>query len=73
MLPTLVSLWGVVCIFQGLVQGYSGLLAARFFLGLLEGGLFPGLVLYLSMFYRRGELQLRVALFFSAASLSGGT
>lgn len=37
----------------------------------MEGGLFPGIVLYLSGFYRRHELQVRVALFFSAAALSG--
>jgi predicted MFS family arabinose efflux permease len=36
-----------------------------------EGGLFPGIVLYLSGFYRRHELQVRVALFFSASALSG--
>jgi hypothetical protein len=30
------------------VSTYGGLLAARFFLGLVEGGLFPGIVLYLS-------------------------
>lgn len=37
----------------------------------MEGGLFPGIVLYLSGFYRRHELQVRVGLFFSAAALSG--
>jgi hypothetical protein len=33
--------------------------------------MFPGINLYLSMFYRRDELQLRIAMFYSAASLSG--
>ena len=28
---------------MGIVQGYSGLLAARFFLGITESGLFPGI------------------------------
>lgn len=37
----------------------------------MEGGLFPGIVLYLSGFYRRHELQLRIGLFFSAAAMSG--
>ncbi|GIC88891.1 putative MFS transporter [Aspergillus udagawae] len=55
----------------GPLHNYSGFLACRFFLGLLEGGLFPGIVLFLSNFYRRHELQVRIALFFSAASLSG--
>ncbi|KAG8216449.1 major facilitator superfamily domain-containing protein [Butyriboletus roseoflavus] len=71
MLPTMVTLWGVVCASQGLVNGYSGLLACRFFLGLIEGGLVPGIVLYLSFFYPRKMLQIRVASFFVATSLSG--
>lgn len=30
--------WAVVCIAMGLVKNYSGLMAARSFLGLAEGG-----------------------------------
>ncbi|PGH28378.1 hypothetical protein GX50_08886 [[Emmonsia] crescens] len=71
LLPALCLCWGIVTTLQSQVNNYSGLLAARFFLGLLEGGLFPGIVLYLSSFYRRHELQVRVGLFFSAAALSG--
>jgi len=40
-------------------------------LGLCEGGLLPGMVLYLSSIYRREELQLRISLFYASASLSG--
>ncbi|EGN93249.1 hypothetical protein SERLA73DRAFT_189773 [Serpula lacrymans var. lacrymans S7.3] len=71
MLPAMVALWGIVSTLQGVVHNYSGLLACRFFLGLMEGGLFPGLVLYLSFFYPRERLQIRVATFFASASLSG--
>ncbi|RDB27444.1 hypothetical protein Hypma_004085 [Hypsizygus marmoreus] len=71
MLPTMLTLWGVVTTLQGIVKSYSGLLAARFFLGLLEGGVFPGLVLYLSCFYPRQKLQWRISGFFSTASISG--
>ncbi|KAJ7107243.1 major facilitator superfamily domain-containing protein [Mycena crocata] len=71
MLPTMLTLWGVVTTAQGTVKTYGGLLACRFFLGLLEGGVFPGLVLYLSFFYPRLRLQTRIAAFFSAASISG--
>ena len=35
-------LFGLVTLCQGLVQSYSGLLAARFFLGIAETGMFPG-------------------------------
>ncbi|KAL2870537.1 putative MFS transporter [Aspergillus lucknowensis] len=71
LLPTLCTAWGLVTILQCESRNFSGFVACRFFLGLCEGGLFPGIVLYLSGFYRRHELQVRIALFFSAASLSG--
>ncbi|KAJ3810911.1 major facilitator superfamily domain-containing protein [Lentinula aff. lateritia] len=71
LLPTMLTLWGVVTVLQGVVKSYSGFLACRFFLGLLEGGLFPGLVLYLSYFYPRYMMNTRVTAFFSSASLSG--
>ncbi|KAF7982450.1 hypothetical protein HWV62_28599 [Athelia sp. TMB] len=56
---------------KGLVTSFTGLVTVRFFLGLMEGPMFPGIVLYLSGFYTREDLSLRVALFFSSASLSG--
>ncbi|KAJ6512730.1 major facilitator superfamily domain-containing protein [Mycena sanguinolenta] len=69
-LPTIMILWGLIATLQGVVTSYHGLLACRFFIGFLEGGV-PGIVLYLSLFYPRQRLQTRIALFFSAASLSG--
>ena len=56
---------------MGVVQNMSGFFAARFFLGVTEGGLFPGVVFYLSMWYRREEQHFRISLFFSAAALAG--
>jgi len=35
----------------GTVQNYSGLLAARFFLGLAEAALYPGITYYITMWY----------------------
>ncbi|KXN87250.1 hypothetical protein AN958_09041 [Leucoagaricus sp. SymC.cos] len=71
LLPVLLICWGVVSTLQGVVKNYAGLLACRFFLGLFEGGLSPGLVLYLSCFYPRHLLQLRIALLFMCISLAG--
>lgn len=71
MLPTMVILWGIVAAMQGLVTDYTGLYLCRFFLGLTQGGLFPGLVLYLSSFYPRERLQIRITTFFASASLTG--
>ena len=39
--------WGIIMTLMGLVKSQSGLLAARFFLGLAEAGLFPGVNYYL--------------------------
>ncbi|KAL8877263.1 MAG: hypothetical protein Q9198_004686 [Flavoplaca austrocitrina] len=49
----------------------TGLLSARFFLGLTEAGLFPGVQFYLSCWYKRSEFGIRSAIFFSAAALAG--
>ncbi|KAI9433910.1 MFS general substrate transporter [Lactarius indigo] len=70
-LPIMVILWGVVCTCQGAVHSYHGLLVCRFFLGALEGGLFPGITLLLSNFYKRHAMQLRFAMMFSVTSLAG--
>ncbi|SMR58697.1 unnamed protein product [Zymoseptoria tritici ST99CH_1E4] len=63
--------WGAIMTLMGLVENFSGLLAARFFLGLAEAGLFPGVNYYLSCWYKRSELGIRAATFFSAAALAG--
>lgn len=55
----------------GFVRNYSDFLAVRALLGLAEGGLLPGMVLYLSSMYTRSELALRIGLFYTTASLSG--
>ena len=46
-------------------------MAARFFLGVAEAGLFPGINYYLSCWYKRDEFGIRAAIFFSAAAVSG--
>ncbi|KAK0215156.1 major facilitator superfamily domain-containing protein [Armillaria fumosa] len=71
LLPTLLTVWGIVTTLQGVVTSYGGLLACRFFLGLFEGGVFPGLVLYLTYFYPRAKMTTRISAFFASASLSG--
>ncbi|KAF8753751.1 Transporter [Rhizoctonia solani] len=63
--------WGLCMTFMGFVHNYTGLLVARAFLGIAEGGLFPGVTFYITMWYRRHECGLRMAIFFSAATAAG--
>lgn len=53
------------------MQSYSGLLTARFFLGVAEAGVFPGCFYLLSMWYRREEALRRFAIFFNSVTLAG--
>ncbi|KAI9849907.1 MAG: hypothetical protein M1837_000121 [Sclerophora amabilis] len=70
-LPAITVAWGIVAMCLGFVQNYAGFVIVRAFLGATEGGLLPGIVLYLSNMYTRGEMALRIGLFYTTASLSG--
>ena len=71
LLPTMVFFCGLITTLQGFVNSYQGLLAVRFFLGLAEGGLIPVIILVMSRFYRRDQIQSRVTIIFTASSLAG--
>ncbi|TNY21946.1 putative MFS nicotinic acid transporter Tna1 [Rhodotorula diobovata] len=70
-IPTIMIAWGIVMTLMSLVTNYTGLLIARFFLGLTESALFPCCCFYLVSWYKRSESNLRIAIFFSSATLSG--
>ena len=63
--------FGLITLSTGLVKSYHGLLAARFFLGIAECGMFPGCFYIISMYYKRSEAQKRYSFFFSSTSLAG--
>lgn len=56
---------------MGFVNKFSSLMAARWFLGVCEADLFPGINYHLSCWYRRNEFGVRAAIFFSAAAVAG--
>lgn len=51
---------------MGFVKNWSGLMAARWFLGLTEAGLFPGINYYLSCWYKRSEFGVRAVCILAA-------
>ncbi|KAK8222118.1 hypothetical protein M8818_000288 [Zalaria obscura] len=63
--------WGIIATLTGICQSYGGLIACRLFLGLVEGGLFPGMAIYLTFFYTKRELALRIGYLFVSAALAG--
>lgn len=63
--------WGIIATLTGLVDSYGGLVTCRVLLGAVEAGLFPGLNIYLTLFYTRRELAVRVGFLFVSAALAG--
>ncbi|KIM83273.1 hypothetical protein PILCRDRAFT_7230 [Piloderma croceum F 1598] len=74
-IPSIMVAWGLIMTLMCLVNSYKGLITARVFLGLSEAGLFAGkfirVTYYISLWYPRSERAMRVAIFFSAASVAG--
>lgn len=57
-----VAVWGVISAATGATRNAAGALACRFLLGCVEAAFFPGCLYYLSRWYTRDEMQLRVTL-----------
>ena len=58
--------WGAVAMLTGFLTSVGQLYVARFVLGVAEAGFFPGIVLYLTYWFRRGEQAQAIALFMTA-------
>ncbi|QUC21141.1 uncharacterized protein UV8b_05384 [Ustilaginoidea virens] len=65
--PSLMLGWAMIITCMGFVRNFAGLLVARVFLGLFEGGVFPGIVYFISMWYQSHECGLRIAMMYSVA------
>ncbi|KJR87772.1 Major Facilitator Superfamily protein [Sporothrix schenckii 1099-18] len=60
--------FGLLSVGTGLIHSYGALVVLRILLGCMEAGLFPGIIYLISAWYRRFEVQKRIAVFFSLAS-----
>ncbi|KAE8148398.1 MFS transporter [Aspergillus avenaceus] len=63
--------WGASTMGLGGAHNYAQVTGIRFLLGVTEAGLFPGLVYYLTFWYRNSERSMRVALILASATLAG--
>ncbi|KAK4503343.1 hypothetical protein PRZ48_004258 [Zasmidium cellare] len=67
----LMLVWGALTMGLGGTHSYASVTAVRFLLGAFEAGLFPGLVYFLTFWYRTEERSIRVALILASATLAG--
>ncbi|PWY64772.1 MFS transporter [Aspergillus heteromorphus CBS 117.55] len=63
--------WGATAMGLGGSHSFAQVTGIRFLLGATEAGLFPGLVYYLTFWYRNSERSMRVALILASATLAG--
>jgi ACS family tartrate transporter-like MFS transporter len=62
--------WGIIATLTGFVHSAHQLYVVRFLLGLAEGGYFPGIILYLTYWFRQRERAQAIALFMTALPLT---
>jgi len=62
--------WGLVSAASAFVTGPHSFYAMRFLLGAAEAGFFPGIILYLSLWFPARERAVAAAVFMAAAPLS---
>ncbi|ETI22512.1 hypothetical protein G647_06587 [Cladophialophora carrionii CBS 160.54] len=69
-LPLCAALWSCVSASTAATHSYGGLIAVRFFLGIVEAPFFPGAFYVMSCWYTRKELALRTAVLYSGLVLA---
>ncbi|KAH8666868.1 major facilitator superfamily transporter [Xylariales sp. PMI_506] len=70
-IPLLTFCWGIVTVTQAFIRGKGALIATRLLIGALEAGFYPTAVSYLSSFYPRFDLAVRVGLFYGQYAVAG--
>ncbi|CAO3593997.1 unnamed protein product [Absidia cylindrospora] len=65
-LPFLMFVWGAIATLHATASGYIQLMTMRFFLGVFESGFFPGVIYFLTLFYKKSEMATRIALFWGS-------
>ncbi|KAH8766608.1 major facilitator superfamily transporter [Diaporthe sp. PMI_573] len=63
--------WGACSTGLAGAHNYATVTGVRFLLGVFEAGLFPGLVYYLTFWYKTDERSIRVAFILASATLAG--
>ncbi|KZL67792.1 pantothenate transporter [Colletotrichum incanum] len=63
--------WGIALLCHVPVTNKGGIYATRFVLGAFEAGMFPGVILQMTYWYRPDEMSIRLLYFYVLGNLSG--
>jgi MFS family permease len=67
----IVFTWGAVLACHAAVKNKEGLYAVRFFLGMMEAGMFPGLITHICSWYRSDEMGKPIMWMFTFSQSAG--
>ncbi|MEO6393254.1 MAG: MFS transporter [Pyrinomonadaceae bacterium] len=69
-LARIIISWGLLATLMGFIQNSTHFYVARFLLGMAEAGFFPGVIVYLSHWFRNRDRAQVVALFMAAIPIA---
>ncbi|KAJ5973202.1 hypothetical protein N7481_010412 [Penicillium waksmanii] len=70
-IPSLMLIWGALTVGHAFIHGRGQLIAIRLLIGLFEAGFYPTALFYLSTFYTRFDLGVRIGLFYGQYAIAG--
>ncbi|CAG8563278.1 23950_t:CDS:2 [Racocetra persica] len=71
LIPTIMLACGIVVICTAAAKDFVHIMVLRFLLGVFEAGFFPGVIFYITKWYKNSEENYRISLFCSAATIAG--
>lgn len=70
-MPLIMLCWGVFTIAHAWIKNNGMLIGFRLMIGLFEAGFYPTACFYLSTFYTRYDLAIRIGLFYGMYAVAG--
>jgi MFS family permease len=70
-LPIAMMIFGSMAMISSGTTNFGGIVTTRWFLGMAESGFYPGVIFYLTTFYKRNELAGRLSIFYAASEVAG--
>ncbi|KAI9729404.1 MAG: hypothetical protein M1834_006928 [Cirrosporium novae-zelandiae] len=69
-LPSAMLIFGGMAMISAATTNFGGLVTTRWFLGMAESGFYPGVIFYLTTFYKRSELAGRLSIYYAASEIA---
>jgi MFS family permease len=66
----LILVWGICACSVGSVKSFSGMMCARFAIGMAEAGFYPSVLYHMAFWYKPSDMPWRIALFYSVGQIA---